>query len=526
MHRRLHGEQHPETGWALRTLGSALVPQQKFAEAETALREGLAIFRYQFPADHTNIRDTIYQLRTLLEARGDKPALEALVNEEAGYAMRSDRPDFHVRLAGLLLTNNPTDAQKQEARRLVRHAIEEYGQVAVDSHDNLDRRLIAAAGFVELIKICVAAPGFSGEVDEVNRRLTAGLPKLLAAFPDSSICQWQTAETYSDWANGLLPYSNYLPTAEDAYRKSIEIVEKLSQSDPKRPGIWLYLANTYAWLGNVQQRLAKLEEADAAYRRAMEIYDQHAAEIAKDATPYIAINDYLQFALYLAATHREEEAAELVRKAAVDAKRLTDPVELENGLFFLALAQLRLCDEAGYRGSCRALANVPDRGGDSARGWPAFLIWCLGPDALDDPSLLVKRAEEFAAHNSLNPRHFELMVLGAALYRGGRYEQAAERLNESIAAYPSAPPTGFDTLNVQRLLLAMTTWHQGQQVEARRLLAKWLPDVDKELQTPSILGTRRATLEVLCREAETLIGQNEAEEAVENVSRTSDESKQ
>ena len=59
---------------------------------------------------------------------------------------------------------------------------------------------------------------------------------------------------------------------------------------------------------------------------------------------------------------------------------------------------------------------------------------CLAPDALDDPTLPVKRAEDFVANNSLNERHFGLYLLGAALYRAGQYEQAAEELKN-----PSPP---------------------------------------------------------------------------------------
>ena len=111
-------------------------------------------------------------------------------------------------------------------------------------------------------------------------------------------------------------------------------------------------------------------------------------------------------------------------------------------------------------------------------------------------------------------------MLGAALYRAGQYEQAAQRLEESIAAYPSAPAdTGFDTLNYQQLFLAMTKWQLGQRDEARRLLAETQSAVDKELQAPSTLWNRRTSLELLRREAEALIEPKEADEAVENESR-------
>ena len=107
------------------------------------------------------------------------------------------------------------------------------------------------------------------------------LQALVDAFPDSADCQWQTADIYSGWGVGVLLHGNYLPTAEHAYRESVEIAERLSHSEPNRPRVWSYLANQYAWLGDVQWRSAKPEDAKAAYERAMEIHDQHTAEIAK-----------------------------------------------------------------------------------------------------------------------------------------------------------------------------------------------------------------------------------------------------
>src|SRR5262249_37717926 len=199
--------------------------------------------RRQFPEDHPNIRDTTDQLRTVLEARGDKSALDTLAKEEAELKSRLDSPEYQVQLAGLLLRNNPTNSQKQEARQLIRWAIEEYGQVAVEYPGVLDRRVKALNGYAEAIGQCAAAKGFEGEVEELNRRLEAELPKLVVDFPDSSNCQWRAAVLYRNWAVQLLPYSDYLSTAERVLRESIKFHEKLTQSDLKQPGAWLYLAD-------------------------------------------------------------------------------------------------------------------------------------------------------------------------------------------------------------------------------------------------------------------------------------------
>ena len=98
----------------------------------------------------------------------------------------------------------------------------------------------------------------------------------------------------------------------------------------------------------------------------MEIYDQHAekidADIAADPYPHIhleIVNAHLFYAMFLVATNREQEAAEFVRKAALRATQLTEPVDLVAALWIKALLQLRLGDETGYRETCKALVDVP-----------------------------------------------------------------------------------------------------------------------------------------------------------------------
>jgi non-specific serine/threonine protein kinase/serine/threonine-protein kinase len=377
MHRRWHGDHHPETGHGLLQLGRALQGQQKFADAETAMRESLAIFRERYSAEQEFVQNASHELTLVLEAKGDRAGLDALASE-AEQAIGPNHPDYHVRLAKLLLSNKPPSvAHKEEAHRLIRRAIEGYARSAADSH-KLDRRMKSAVDLVELTKVCAAVPGFANEVDEVNRILKAEFSELAAAYPD--------------------------------------------------------------------------------------------------------------------------------------------PATSANALYSIALMQLRLGDEAGYRATCKALIDLPDY--DANVVTKSRTIWtpCLAPDALDDLSLPVKRAEKLVASIPLNERHFGLYVLGAALYRAGQYERADERLKESIDAHPSGPLPDFDTTTYQRLLLAMTKWQLGQRDAARQLLAETLAAVDEELQSPSISWNRRATLELLRDEAGALIGKNTPDQAAENES--------
>jgi serine/threonine protein kinase len=142
-----------------------------------------------------------------------------------------------------------------------------------------------------------------------------------------------------------------------------------------------------------------------------------------------------------------------------------------NEYFTEAIAQLRAGDVAGYREKCKALVDVPVADLDDDTKLRQIHVWALAPNALEDSSLPATRAEALAADNSIEQPHIVLYVLGAALYRDGQYDRAADTLENSIAVYPSDAPIEVATIHFQRLLLAMSRWQQGKQDEARRLLA-------------------------------------------------------
>jgi tetratricopeptide (TPR) repeat protein len=259
----------------------------------------------------------------------------------------------------------------------------------------------------------------------------------------------------------------------------------------------------------------------------LEILDEHAAEVAADPLPEVAVeaaSDYLRTAMFFIAVHKDEQAAELVRKAALKAKYARNPVESVSLLFALAIEQVLLGDQAGYRSTCQAMCNVPFGTLDDLGKARVVLTWCLAPNALEDPNLSIKRAEEFAANNSLGQPHVVPFCWGAALYRNDQYDAAADWLEKSIAMYPSHPQPGYDIINYQRLFLAMAKSRQGRKDEARRWVEKSLPGADKDDPTRSISPFIRLVDDLFRREAVALIEQNETDEAVENKSPNNDKS--
>ena len=53
LHRKVHGEYHPETGWGLFFLGRALEAQEKLDEAEKSYRESVELFGRIYDDDRT-----------------------------------------------------------------------------------------------------------------------------------------------------------------------------------------------------------------------------------------------------------------------------------------------------------------------------------------------------------------------------------------------------------------------------------------------------------------------------------------
>jgi tetratricopeptide (TPR) repeat protein len=314
----------------------------------------------------------------------------------------------------------------------------------------------------------------------------------------------------------------HLAQAELSFRESIKLFDKVSRDKPDHPRVWLFLADTYAFLGEILWRMDRREEASDAFSQAMNIYDKHAEDIAAHPNPggtFEVTSAYIHVASFLATTHREHEAADFIRKATLTFKGITDPSDVANMLYYLALIKLRLGDKAGYQATCQELRDLPiDKLMGLTKSRP---IWTpsIGPDALGDMGPQVTRAEDYYANSTEVDQHFRLYVLGAAHFRAGQYQQAAQRLEESIAAFPARTSPATDSLNYHKLFLAMTHWHLGAADEARRLLVETLPEVDKELKSPASGWNRRATLELLSAEAKALIGQEEAEEAVEYVER-------
>jgi tetratricopeptide (TPR) repeat protein len=172
--------------------------------------------------------------------------------------------------------------------------------------------------------------------------------------------------------------------------------------------------------------------------------------------------------------------------------------------YHLALVRLAAGDRAGYRNACAALwerfgkADSPDTA--------LVLVWTAvaGPNALPDPARLVALAEKAAA--SPSPRAAAGRPLGAALYRAGQLDRAADQLRATILAL------GEEASVHEQLFLALAEQRRGHDDQARQ----WLERAARVLDaTPAARGrydvdaalfwNERLELDLLRREAEALV---------------------
>jgi tetratricopeptide (TPR) repeat protein len=174
--------------------------------------------------------------------------------------------------------------------------------------------------------------------------------------------------------------------------------------------------------------------------------------------------------------------------------------------FHRALLQLHLGDNEGYRSTCaRMIAHFPQTD-LNAMYWIASAC-TLGPDALADPAAPIPLAELAWATDPNDYR--KLIALGAALYRAGRFQEAAQWLSKAEHACNERQATR-EHLTYALLFQAMNDHRLGETEQALQKLIRALQEADhpspQGSENPSVgAWARRLSLQLLREEAKALI---------------------
>jgi tetratricopeptide (TPR) repeat protein len=128
----------------------------------------------------------------------------------------------------------------------------------------------------------------------------------------------------------------------------------------------------------------------------------------------------------------------------------------------LALAQLACGRYALYQGTCKALLNRFNQAEDLPTTRSLIETCILAHGALDDPTPVLKLAKRITMAQP--ERHDELSLMGAVLYRAGRFSEALICFDKAIAAHSSKPKgTVRDWL-----YMAMVQYRLGHYTEAKK----------------------------------------------------------
>jgi hypothetical protein len=165
----------------------------------------------------------------------------------------------------------------------------------------------------------------------------------------------------------------------------------------------------------------------------------------------------------------------------------------------LALVCLENDDLAAYRDICKEMVQAAAKTAPSPEVGNAIAWVCaLGPKAVEDFDPVVALAEgAVKTSGDGRARHDRLRTLGAVLCRAGRYQEARQRLDESIAAALN------DVAAADCLFLALVHLGLDDPAQGRQGLAK----VPQPTPRAGEVSWADLETEVLRREVETRLKQ-------------------
>jgi tetratricopeptide (TPR) repeat protein len=166
-----------------------------------------------------------------------------------------------------------------------------------------------------------------------------------------------------------------------------------------------------------------------------------------------------------------------------------------------ALALLASNQTKSYRSACKEI--LPRFRQTTNASIASFVAWTavLAPDTVDDLDPYLQLVKGAVASNPQN--YVYAYTFGAALYRGGKFREAARQLAEANKLHDKGG-TAYDCL-----FLAMAHHRLGRADEATTCLNKGVQRIDHRLQAKSVSWVQRLEFQLLRREAEALIKRSE-----------------
>jgi tetratricopeptide (TPR) repeat protein len=316
------------------------------------------------------------------------------------------------------------------------------------------------------------------------------------------------------------------------YDKAIADFSQAIELDPKHARTWSNRGGAYNGMQQYDKAIADVNQAiklaakdvlawhnrGCAYH-ALHQYDQAIADFSRaiELDPKNVTHWEDRAFAYAALKQWDKGIADLSKAIELNPERV-------NLYVFRAQMHLGAGNRDGYRKACADMLNRFAKTEDPVTAqWVAWTC-ALAPEAVADPAKPVELAQKALAKNPNNRLY--LLTLAAALYRAGRFEEAAKTLSEANAA--KLDPVG--TAVYTSLFLAMSHQRLGHAEQARQWLDKAVQAIDQAAKEPAkseagpsgkgsetgagppLPWFRRLAFQLLRREAEELVGMKKQKE--------------
>jgi hypothetical protein len=271
MHRRLHGNEHPETAYGLADLGRVLLERNKHREAEAALRESLSIFRRSYDESSNPVRVVSTLLVQAINAQGEtvdkgqskvfereraetqaapgRPREDSVANRSLQLAQQARERGLRNSLAGLhaAMAESPGDDEARQQFAVAARKVAELDAEAGRAEEAMTHMRSAVAAASQLV---TASPGNASYADELLRcRIgLANLPqppdewlaavattlddleKAQAGFPEAAWPRARAVEALAGMAGALGDKDRSHPPDKDRshrqFRRAMALVDK------------------------------------------------------------------------------------------------------------------------------------------------------------------------------------------------------------------------------------------------------------------------------------------------------------
>jgi serine/threonine protein kinase/tetratricopeptide (TPR) repeat protein len=498
MHRRLHGNGHPQTAYGLATLGRALRSLNKNAEAERACRESLDIFRRSYDEDFSGIKMVFGELRSVLQAQGDQAGLAALQADKVlrlskALERETDGLKLRIQLADILRDTGKLD----EAQASLSVAV----TLATDATPDVKRGLAVKHSQLAQLLRDRQKPE---QAERAFRQAIALRESLTGESPPA--LRLDLANEYN--ALGLLLLSTrQTAEAEVAVNRALELKRALVTQFPEEPDYRMSLAFAYFGLGDVRLESEGLSEAVKMVEEAAGILDKLAVESsgAEKPPPWLG-GTYWQLGSSWVRVNQWDKA-----QAALD--RAFDFGRRDH--FFLFQWATLCCytnDLENYRRACHALIEHYGDTDDIQVADCTIKACVLAPGSGVDAPQLMKLAEKADFKTGKPPWDWFEMARALAHYRAGHFESAAEIIRQSVPINGAIMARDVSASSI----LAMAQCRLGDAAAARdtlsnaeRILSTKMPKLEQgETLKDSWHDWLHA--QILFREAENLLTEPKA----------------